>query len=495
MKNTYFKFSFIVVLIALCAGLLMFSHGRAHSTTPANQNTFYDYLLPQGGHGVDYAPGHYPLGDARNDEAQANVYAEIVQLQKAGFNTVRLYGDPGKVWINVINAANDLGMKVVYQLALCELGNGQNGTCTESQYNAEAAAAVQQLQNVYHMVGKAAFVKTVKLIIVGNEILGPDAKTSANKIVTTINTVNNQFLQPNQLTIPLTVSLQADVWIAAKDPGRQTIATALKAVNANAPIAINVYPFQWSVPALKSMDDNASSNPHYYRHTVPYYVKTIQQAYGMPVMITESGWATNGKFILGANHAQGSLTGAEAYYQLLYPYATSHKIPLLAFMAFDTPTKDAGSNYNPNMTSENYYGVFSKSCALKSENLLPNKNYNATYNACGPDDTLFTFAGGSNTAQPFFSIKVTKENGDTYTMTVPTRNRLNQGLTPWPTLTLKTNDQVTLFAHSGASCTNVVASVNPSHQGGNWKHSGPGLTGCPGVNWAVGQTVFLPADF
>jgi hypothetical protein len=94
------------------------------------------------GIGADYGP-HYPCydmvtgaiaqcvdrfgvpitsvqADAKNNELQSSVPLDLTQIQFAGFKQVRAYGDPAKVWIAMINKANDLNLGVVYQVSTCK---------------------------------------------------------------------------------------------------------------------------------------------------------------------------------------------------------------------------------------------------------------------------------------------------------------------------------------------------------------------------------------
>lgn len=448
--------------------------GPAPSPTPTPSKKLFK------GIGVNYAPGHYPNNDLRNDENQANVYAEMQQLKAAGFDTVRLYGDPGKTWIAVIHAANKLDMDVVYQIALCEdddHGNCVNGSGT---YSSVERTALQQLSDVIQTVSTTLFSKVVKLIIVGNEVLWQkNSKTNAADIVGSIHKVKH-ILHENSLTVPLTVSLQADVWIDSKGPGRQAIINSLAT---DAPLTMNVYPFQWMVPAKDAVQSDGNS-----KHSVDYYVKKISALYpGHPVMIAETGWATKGVYVNGENHVTGDLHDAIAYYPDLYRYVKNNSISLLAFMAFDTPTKDLDDK---NMTSENHYGVFTDECDAKGTQLLPNTNYSGTP-ACNKNQSLFTFSGGSNTAQPPFSITISR-NDQTDTINAPTQDRTKQSLTPWPTVILQKDDQVTLQG-STHTCTNMATSVNKNHSGGAWKYTNP--SGCEETNWPSGQTIYLDAQF
>ncbi len=448
--------------------------------------------------GADYAPGHYDNLNVRNDENQANVYFEMKQLKSAGFNTVRLYGDPGKTWVQVIRAADQLNMSVIYEVALCESNPNNGDQCVNGAgtFNSVFQTSLVQLnggpglKGVIQAVGATLFKKVVKLVLVGNEVLftstTPTYVSNRSDIISAIQQVR-QITDP--LGIPVSISLQADVWVSTNQNIKNDLNLIVAALSPNVSIGINVYPFQWVVPVANSVSD--ASIPH----SLAWYLNTLKEDYqNNPVLIAETGWATAGLYIVGMNNTSGDPNNSQSYLSQLYSYVKSNNIPLLTFMAFDTPTKDLT---NPNLTSENFYGVFDKNCQLKnggSTLFLPNTAY-IDLPQCATTNAIFTFAGGSNTAQPPFTIMYT-HNADTRTLNIATENRLNQAVTPWPTITLNPGDSVTLSsATPGTNCTNTVATTNANNGGGTWTQVGPGLAGCPGVNWANGQTVFLPANF
>ncbi len=472
------------------------------------------------GLGVDYAPAHFPNDDPRNDEDESNVYFEMQQLQSAGFSTIRMYGEPAKTWIAAIKAAKKLNMNIVYQVALCESNPSNGDNCvslTNTTYQDVETQALTQLQNVINIVGVKNFQAIVPLIIIGNEVLYTSTDpfvSNASDIVGSITKVQN-ILKTNNLTIPTTISLQADVWMACAAPQNTQTCTALQSIVSALPsasaLAINVYPFQWMVKIGDAMSmTKAKGGPSV--HSVPYYITQIQNAYpGHNIMISESGWATQGLFHDGLNNATGSLANAEIYYPALYAFAKQYNIPLLAFMAFNTPTKDLS---NQQMTSENHYGVFTDECNVsgakdpKSTKLLPNTNYSGTP-ACSTAQSLFTFSGAA--VQPPFWIQV--QRGDQkFTVSVPTINNRGsaavEAITPWPTLTLQVGDQVTITNKNPAqqdpsaiNCISSVATVNTTgvnaHRGGTWTSiSSP--PGCTGINWSsitAPQNISLPVTF
>lgn len=434
--------------------------------------------------GVDYAPAHYPQGDSRNVEDEANVFPEMKQLQLAGFNTIRMYEEPGKTWIAAINAANNQGMQVIYQLGTCQSDpvthNCINGPGT---FASVLATEITRLQGVINQVGSTTFKQVVPLILVGNEnyITNNQNQSNLSDLLSAVTAVR-AIADP--LSIPVSISLQGDVWISTDNKIKADLQTLVNALSAHAPIGMNIYPFQWVVPVAQSVNTTTT-------HSIEWYLSALNFP-SNPVMITETGWATDGNYHVGSNITTGNVNTAETYFPLLYTFVTN-KYSTLAFMGFDVPTK----TIDPNLTSENYYGVFDSECNLKGGstplNLLPKTTYSGTPQ-CSSSNAIFTFAGFSNTAQPTFSIQYA-HGGQTYVVNVPTADRTNLDLTPWPTITLSAGDQVTLVSSSG-SCTNTVATVNSNHSGGTWAStSGTGSGTCSGVNWANGQTVFLPDPY
>lgn len=434
--------------------------------------------------GVDYAPAHYPANDPRNDEDQANVVPEISQLQAAGFNVLRMYGEPAKTWIAVINAANNQNMQVIYQLATCE--SDLTGQCVQSSdtFANLLAAEITKLQNVIAQVGTTVFQKVVPLVLVGNEIyFTQGSQSNINDILTA---VSQTRAITDPLNIPVSISLQADVWISSSATIHADLVSLTNALSSQVPIGINVYPFQWVVPPATSVNPP----PPVPLHALSWYVSGINFP-NNPILFAETGWATDGNYINGLNNTTGSLANAEIYFPLLYPYTKSH-YPLLAFMAFDVPTKTV----NPDLTSENFFGVFDDECNLKNSSLLPNTAY-AGIAQCSNANAIFTFAGGSNAAQPAFSIQYV-HGGNTYVIQVPTADRTQLNVTPWPTITLSAGDSVTLTSAT-STCTNTVATTSGTHSGGTWTNPGTTGTGsgqCNAVNWVdSSQTVFMPANF
>ncbi len=432
--------------------------------------------------GVDYAPGHYPENDLRNQEDQANVSPELSQLQSAGFATIRMYGEPGKTWIAAINAAKKGGMRVIYQLATCK-SDPTTHKCIDditgiSTFASALATELTKLQGVINQVGTDTFKEVVPMVLIGNENYITVGSLSNIGDLISAATQTRAIIDP--LNIPVTISLQGDVWISTDKNIIADLNQLITYFTPNAPLGVNVYPFQWVMPVAQSVSSNTV-------HSIEWYLSALNYPKN-PIFFAETGWATAGNYIVGNNKTTGSLPDAIAYYPQLYPFlANTHS--LLAFMAFDVPTKTSDNN----LTSENFYGVFDDQCRLKSKLLLANANYNVTPK-CSSLDGIFSFGVGSNTAQPPFTMQY-NHAGSAYVIDVPTADHTNLDLTPSPTITLAVGDTVTLVS-SASRCTNTVATVNANHSGGTWSSTaGTGTGNCNAVNWANGQTVFMPAAF
>jgi hypothetical protein len=113
--------------------------------------------------------------DAKNGELQTSVPLDLMQIQLAGFKSVRAYGDPAKVWIAMINVANELNLNVVYEVSTCKsdavLPTHPCLNVPGSNFQDVRDFSLMQLRQVIKQVTPAVFQKVVKLIIVGNEDL------------------------------------------------------------------------------------------------------------------------------------------------------------------------------------------------------------------------------------------------------------------------------------------------------------------------------------
>jgi len=209
----------------------------------------------------------------------------------------------------------------------------------------------------------------------------------------------------------ISISLQVDLLTSGSfgDDGSKLMYSRQQLANAltSKVIAVNTYPDQWgkvtvgettqclspSFPSCvgpsnavngQALLGGCTENPLYrdprtnkIAHTIDNYVELLGHRYypGFDVMIAETGWHTAG--VCGVYNdctATYSAQDAATYWAALYPYVQKHKIPLLAFEAFDERTKtcDLPPNVQGEMAEANY-GLFGNYCQLKgaSAGLLP----------------------------------------------------------------------------------------------------------------------------
>lgn len=502
--------------------------------------------------GVDYSPNHYPDKDGRNYQASGNMYPELKQLKAAGFNTVRMYGQPAINWIKLIKYANQLKMYVVYQLALCQADN--TGACLplsqNKKFSDNLTYEIAKLKQVIDRVGVNTFLSTVKLILVGNEIFWNSGSTTNGQLLANaISSVQKNLPSKLKNVLPISISLQADVWVCGNAPkgscaikkGLDELASALPT---GSPITINVYPFQWQKMTASSAigsgtytDDPLCSGKDGGNHSIACYVQNIHRYYKKPIAIAETGWASAGDYVVcgqgvplptstknclslqksdpsrygACNCVTGNINNAQTYYSALYNYIKSNPVdengkaifdkavPLLAFMAFDQPTKTTVTR----MLSENNYGVFNMYCALKksnsadAKNLLPNgENYNNAP-SCIKEQSIFTFNGmlsDGNLMPSAFNLKIIKKTNSNYNFTdkVKPFQQTMPGNTKtpiWGYINLAVGDKVSLEAGGQTLCSNTVTGIGANNTNGSWEKSGIGLTGCEQVNWVTNNNI------
>jgi len=255
--------------------------------------------------GADYSPGHYPDGDFRLNETENGLLTELLQLRAAGFNSVRLYQQPPKVWVPTIKTANQLVMSVIYQVAACQNHPitkvccgppTSNNKCPPVSPRMTITELVNREKNVLKAViqdvTEDVFTETVNLIFVSNEKLftcdtcangGPG--NNANDLVQAIKDIQ-AIADP--LGIPVSFSIQGDVILKVNDPGRVELVNALEA---DAPIGVNIYPFQWGVPVEKAVSgENQPMSIDWYLSQL----ESIPEYTGHEFWIAETGWATMG---------------------------------------------------------------------------------------------------------------------------------------------------------------------------------------------------------
>ncbi len=415
--------------------------------------------------GVDYNPNHYVSGstlnshdvfyaNTANGSAITNTYAEMSQLKAAGYQVIRSYQTLEYAWIDIINQANALGLKVVYEASI-----PQNGS------SADITNAVNVLNNVITAVGTNTFNNTVMLVLAGHENY---SNTDINYLTSAVNQLQAATI------VPVSSALVSGDIVTPGSVGDMT--ALINSYTPSAPIGFDPYPFQWGV----SPYDQAATNPTLTNSIAWDYANVQMQSFyqnSRTILMAESGWATQGTgqyanyFCYIQGDCAPGIANAATYLTALYSFVNtlSNNSAALVFEAYDEPAKDAG---NPN-DAENHYGVFDQDCNLKNNNtsLLPATSYSTnTNNGCQgfAMGTTFSVVGtqaGATTNQPPFTVQVTQTNPETsqtasYTATVPNADRTNTNINPWPQYLVYNGASVTITGQtSGASCT-VPITVN-----------------------------------
>ena len=242
-----------------------------------------------------------------------------------------------------------------------------------------------------------------------------------------------------------------------------------------------------------------------------YQQVMAQSFYTSPraILMAETGWATQGTnsgyfcFNNPTNPCAPGVTNAATYLTALYAYVldTSNAAGALVFEAYDEPAKDPG---DPN-DAENFYGVFDQDCNLKNNdvNLLPNNAYNpATNYGCQgfAQGALFVVVG-SATGQPAFTVQISQTNPETsqgasMNVTVPTLNRTNTNIYPWPNFLVYNTANITITGSSSGTVCTLTATVSGSPP----SLSLPAVANCNGAppQYQVscsGNNCFLPNPF
>ncbi|MBI2785390.1 MAG: hypothetical protein HYX60_03410 [Legionella longbeachae] len=399
------------------------------STTSIHGGTSWVGLL-----GVDYQPNHYTpvnnqfnqhddfiVGNANGTDSTwpagtpiTNVYEELKQLKASGYNTVRAYQTYDYIWVDIINQANALGMKVIYEAVIPQTGS-----------QVDISAATSLLETIINDVTPAVFNKTVVLVFSGHEnycgTCGPGGGSNVQYLLNAINSL--KAVPGNQA--PVGFAFLGPDLIA---PPSNDITTLVNAQSPGAPIAGDIYPFQWGVPVAQSVETISSSSAI---NSIGWdYYQMQQQSYysaGRPILMAETGWATAGGQptppyacggIYGSGPCEPSVENEVAYFNGLIPaYINSYplygfvntstnKAGVLVFEAYDEPAKvTIGS-------MEDYYGVFDQNCVLKTygstANAIPNASFSqANYQGCNgySDGAQLTVVGF-----PTYNISITQSN-------------------------------------------------------------------------------------
>jgi len=434
-------------------GQLVFADGSTLDDTTFQNNLATDspWLSANSDYGVfvNYIQGN----------PQVLIQNDLAQLQAAGFQGVRLYGDPPQIVIATILAAQQLSKTsgspfyVELEVAVPDLstatyipdpsGNSAKQgiqNLYENQVVAGSGAStsnsgpeggLQQLHYIINIVGAETFSQVVPLVFFAHEnLVQPQG--------------NNSPLTPGNCSAPLLQwGINATRALLKKELAGQTLPTVTTALVAgqvvdvstanhavlaalmqtiqtdpNAPIAYDVYPFQWAniyfdvtggpngngtYPYTNGADVIANAYPanaNYHDRTVGWTTGappgspnfTVQQAVtetnlmwslqwmqdrvnwiwnasgpGLGTtnqLIAETGWASAQNYTQAAGTGKqvtGTHTDAQNYFNAVQ--AAGFQIgnaPIMYFAAYDEPAKEsnaAGNANNPGF-SENHYGIY-----------------------------------------------------------------------------------------------------------------------------------------
>lgn len=469
--------------------------------------------------GVDYQPNHYAnpnqlnfhdvyivgnLTPALTDQAVSipitNVFVELAQLKASGFNTVRSYQTNDYSWVDIINQAHRLGMKVIYEADIPQQPSDSPyvGGCPTPPANQDYIPCAQTVLNtVINTVTPQVFQDTVTLVFAGHEnycnagnIIPPCNGSSNVSYLTGAVSALQTTLTNAGLTTPVGSALLSED-LTTSDAGIiADMGTLITSYSPTAPIAFDPYPFQWGVtPAsavwlqplsLTTQLTNSlawdyltvvgSANPPAMPTAAP---QTFYTPAGRALLSAETGWATQGTTTEYACNSPGpcvpSVANASTYYQALYQQSNTYNfiatsgypIGVLAFEAYDEPNKAITS---PNTTAEAHYGLFDSNCVQKAAGLVPN-------NTMVPDTACQGFSGGALLTIVGF--------GHPYTMIIKQTNPVTQRSsditissqgTPgpladaqWPRYLVFPGATITIRG-GGSSCTSTVESISAPPQ-------------------------------
>lgn len=420
--------------------------------------------------GVDYNPNHYPnnypqnnhdifyVGMNSSNQPITNAYAEFAQLQAAGFNTVRGYETLEYAWIGLIQAANQLGMNIVYEAVIPQGGS-----------NTDITAAVTVLDNIINAVGTTVFGDTVSLVFAGHENYNG---SNISYLTSAVSSLQSALTSQNLSSIPVGSALISGNLVTPGNPS--DMQTLINSYSASAPLGFDPYPFQWGVPIANAVFN--TTPPQAVNSIAWDYEQVMLQPFYVnprPILMAETGWATQGSnagYFCSVNPTTNpcdpSVANAATYLSNLYAYVRNavNLSSAFVFYAYDEPAKNPFDSND----AENFYGMFDTNCNLKNNNtaLLPNTAYNTTTNyGCQgfSNGALFVPAGMSTTAQPPFTVEITQQNPTTnqtadMTVIVPTQDRTDINTYPWPNFLIFDNANIQITGSTpGNVCTGTAA--------------------------------------
>ena len=464
--------------------------------------------------GVDYQPNHFSadantlnfhdvfyVGHNLSGKAVTNIYAELAQLKQAGFTTVRSYQTTVYSWVDIINQAHALGMKVVYEAVIpqqpadsiypgCPVGGAQN----------YIPCAQATLNSVINIVTPAVFDSTVILVFAGHEnycnagnSIPPCNGTSNVTYLMNAVTSLQATLSDASLTTPVSSALISGNLVTPDGAISVDMQQLISTYSADAPLAFDPYPFQWGVspaneavwtPPLATTPQLTNSLAWDYLQVVgsvnpPATPNTPAQPFypaGRVLMAAETGWATTGSTAEYACNSPGpcapSVANAVAYYQTLYQQNTSnfvttsgYSIGVLAFEAYDEPSKGVSS-------AEGHYGLFDSNCNQKAAGMVPT-NTMVTESGCQgfSSGALLTIVGFAHPYTLVISQKnpVTGKDASITMSSNGTQSTIPGA--PWPEYLVFPGASITI--RGNPSCTSKVEAIK------NQKITFTGKCNCP----------------
>ena len=492
----------------LTAELIGLISSNRVSTTAILQGPTFNQLI-----GVDYNPNHYtnsyPFNfhdvfytGTLNNPAATNVYAELQQLQNAGFTTVRSYQTEPYSWIDIINQAHALGMQVIYEAVIPQQPNDSNYAGCPVGVGAlnYIPCAQQTLQAVVNEVTPAVFNSTVSLVFAGHENYceaGNVTSPCNNPMVSNVGYLTTAVMDLQTtiaglgLTTPVSSALVSGNLVTPSPAIAADMQTLINQYSASAPLGFDPYPFQWGVspanagvwtPPLSTTTQPTNSLSWDYIQVVgstnpPALPAAAGQPFYTPgrvLLMAETGWATAGTTTGYACNSPGpcvpSVANAATYFQTLYQMNTSNFVStsgytngVLAFEAYDEPAK-------PGPTAEQNYGLFDSNCNQKAAGMVPN---NAMVSASGCqgyiNGTLLTINGTiPPSPQPAFNVQISYPSGQypNINVTIPANNGTAPNIntvTPWPQFLIYQGATIQVTSTtSGQVCTTTATTVTSS---------------------------------
>jgi hypothetical protein len=403
----------------------------------------------KGSAGVDYDPSHYAVNNSGigyfnghnvfyTSADKTNIYAELQQLKTAGFTSIRAYETSPYTWIEIINQAHLLGMKVIYE---ANIPCANAPLCTG---NADSIKqAVTLLKNLITDVTPTVFGNTVTLVFAGHENFN---ENDLSYLQQAIKDLQNALSTNGLGNIPVGSALiSPDL---TNPPPR--ISKLIASYSANAPLAFDPYPMQWGVPIANAVNDSnqiqSISND---------YLKVKAQSFytpGRTILMAETGWPgafsappppysyPTGYSCTGWPAAIGPceprVANEKSYFPEIYDFVniSTNNAAVLSFLAYDQPAKgiNLAGIYDPNSV-EIYYGLFDSTCTSKGAALVPN-NISVSGGCSGYEAGGIIIVNGLTGSifpptQPSFNVQITHP---AINVNVPSNTGDNQSYFPWP---------------------------------------------------------------